>query len=245
MKSGLGSRPVHRGGSGRASPPAVDPAAAFADSLNCRLVGNWPFGPVQYGLMEPGRPYAYSSAGGGVYVLDVTDPAHPVTLSAAIHTAGNIRSLAFTPFTLFAVNGALEIFDVTNPASPQRLTTYRTPSVAQGAFATPNLLYVADRDSGLRILDISLPASPYEVGHLHLPGKASNVVVAGGFAYVAEADSGLCIVDVNDSTNPQLAGRCDTSGAGTTVAVTDSLVTDWRRDRGVADNQCRPSQRAG
>jgi hypothetical protein len=48
-------------------------------------------------------------------VIDVSDPANPVMLSEAIHTAGSIKGLVFTPFTLFVANGMLEIFDVGNP----------------------------------------------------------------------------------------------------------------------------------
>jgi hypothetical protein len=202
----------------------VEPFPQFGDSLNCRLVGNWPFGPVQTALKEPARPYAYCSAGGGIYALDVSDPALPVTLSEAMHTGGNIRDLAFTPATLFAVNGAVEIFDVTNPALPQKLSTYRTPSAAQGAFAAGTLLYVADRDSGLRILDISNPANPLEVGRTPVPGKSWDVVVRDSFAYLADGDSGLMIINVHDPANPLLVGRCDTPGAGKTVAVNDTLV---------------------
>ena len=217
--------------------PALDfaPAPVFGDSLNCRLVGNWPFGPVLAAVMETGRPYAYTSAGGGVYCLDITDVANPVTLSEAIHTGGNIKGLVFTPFTLFAVTGVLEIFDVSNPALPQRLTAYRTPSIAQGAFANSGLLYVADRDSGLRILDISTPASPNELGHLYLPAKAWNVVVDGAFAYVADGDSGLCIIDVHDPASPQLVGRCDTPGTGKTLAVNDTPGAGRRRSKRSAD----------
>jgi len=105
--------------------------APGADSLNCRLVGNWPFGPVLASIREPARDIAYCSAGGGVYVLDVANPADPRTLSEAIHTTANVRDLAFGSNTLFAANGAVEMFDVTLPSQPLKLARYGAPSSAQ------------------------------------------------------------------------------------------------------------------
>ena len=55
------------------------------DSLNCRLVGNWPFGPSYAVAVDSARNLVFCGSGGGVYVLDVSDSANPVKLSDAIH----------------------------------------------------------------------------------------------------------------------------------------------------------------
>jgi hypothetical protein len=39
-------------------------AAIAADSLNCHLVGNWPFGPSSNAAADPGRNIVFCDAGG-------------------------------------------------------------------------------------------------------------------------------------------------------------------------------------
>jgi hypothetical protein len=68
-------------------------AGFAADSLNCRLVGNWPFGPSSNSVVDPARNLVFCGSGGGVYVLDATDPNSPVVLSDAIRTRGYIRDM--------------------------------------------------------------------------------------------------------------------------------------------------------
>ena len=69
--------------------------AAHGDSLNCRLVGNWPFGPSSAIALDSARALAFVGSGGGVYVLDVSNPAQPVKLSE-VHTQGMVKRLGLS-----------------------------------------------------------------------------------------------------------------------------------------------------
>lgn len=62
------------------------------DSLNCRLIGNWPFGLCYAVAYDSSRSLAFMESGGGVYVLDVSNPTQPVKLSEAIRMEESMDS---------------------------------------------------------------------------------------------------------------------------------------------------------
>ena len=101
---------------------------AQADSLNCREKGSWPFGPAYAVAQDASRNLTFCGSGGGVYVLDVSNPAAPRKLSEAIHTRGVIAGLCYQSNRLYiaAVQAGLEIWDVANPEAPARLGRVQT-----------------------------------------------------------------------------------------------------------------------
>jgi len=107
-------------------------SAAQADSLYCRLVGAWPFGPSYAVALDSARNLAFCGSGGGVYVLDVSDSSSPVVLSEAIHTRGVVRDLYYQTNRLYiaAQSAGLDIWDVSVPASPALLGRLDTPVTA-------------------------------------------------------------------------------------------------------------------
>jgi hypothetical protein len=79
--------------------------AAQADSLNCREKGAWPFGPSNAVAVDPARNLAFMGSGGGVYILDIANPAQPVKLSEAIHTRGDVEGLCCQATRLYVAAG--------------------------------------------------------------------------------------------------------------------------------------------
>jgi hypothetical protein len=75
--------------------------ALAADSLNCHLVGNWPFGPSSNAAVDPTRQLAFCGSGGGAYVLDVSNPAAPAVLSDGIRTRGYVRDMSYQDNRLY------------------------------------------------------------------------------------------------------------------------------------------------
>ena len=65
------------------------------DSLNVRYVGGWPFGPSWTVAVDSVRDYVFLGSGGGVYILDVSDPHWPVKVSERIHTRGSVNDLYY------------------------------------------------------------------------------------------------------------------------------------------------------
>jgi hypothetical protein len=161
--------------------------AFAADSLNCRLVGNWPFGPSSNSAADPARNLVFCGSGGGAYVLDVTNPGSPIILSDAIRTRGYVRDMWYANHHLYVVSGQLDIYDVTSAATPIRRSTVTVAGPGNGVAVSGSYVYLAGRDSGLRVFDASDASSPVEVGRLNTRGRAWDAWVEGGWAYVANA----------------------------------------------------------
>ncbi len=125
---------------------------------------------VPVGALELSGNVLYIPVGGGMWVVDVSDPKSPLELSMfdiqypAIDLAlcGNIAYIAG-----FASHRFL-LVDVADPAQPQQVGEFwlsREQDVyhhRQNMDVSGSLLYVTDRD-GLDIVDISLPSLPREV----------------------------------------------------------------------------------
>ena len=181
------------------------------DSLNVRFVGNWPFGPSYAVAVDEERELVYLGSGGGVYILDVSDPGSPVKVSA-LKTRGIVADFFYDSLAkilyIADLGGGLRVIDVSDPSNPQEVGYCDTPSWANGVYVVGGYAYVVDYD-GLRIIDVSDPSDPQEVGYCDTPGWANGVYVVGGYAYVADYD-GLRIIDVSDPSDPQEVGYCNT-----------------------------------
>jgi DNA-binding beta-propeller fold protein YncE len=216
--------------------PALVAVALAQDSLNCREKGSWPFGPLSYAVAhDASRNLAFLGSGGGVYVLDVSNPGQPVKLSEAIHTRGVVRGLCYSGNRLYiaAREAGLEIWDITNPAAPTRLGYCNTPSYAYGVAVSGNYAYVADGWAGLRIINVSNPQSPFEAGYYDTPGWALGVAVSGNYAYVADGGAGLRIINVSNPQSPFEAGYYDTPGWAYGVAVSGNYAYVADREAGL------------
>ncbi len=185
------------------------------DSLNVRWIGAWSFGPECYAVtVDEIRNTVFMGAGGGVYVLDASDPPTNLNKLAEISTRGIVRSPFYDSgdHRLFVADGqgGLEIWDISSISSPQRMSDYFTPGYAEGVYVSGNHAYVAAGDSGLRVIDVTDPTNPHEVGHCGTPYCAHGVHVAGSYAYVADDDGGLRIIDVSDPAHPHEVGHYGT-----------------------------------
>jgi hypothetical protein len=169
------------------------------DSLNTRFIGNWPFGESYAVSFDTIRNLVFCGSGGGVYILDVSNPANPQKISEKIHTRGIVEALFYESSSkilyIAAGQGGLEIWDVSDPSSPFKLGYYFTPGYAYGVYVSGSYAYVADEGAGLRIINISNPSNPYEAGYYDTPDYAYGVYVSGSYAYVADYEAGLQIYE--------------------------------------------------
>ena len=65
------------------------------DYLNVRFVGNWPFSRAYAVAYDSTRNFVFCGSGGGVYILDVSNPSSPVKVSEGIHTRGIVEDLFY------------------------------------------------------------------------------------------------------------------------------------------------------
>jgi hypothetical protein len=181
---------------------ALSSALAY-DSLNMRIVGRWPFTGCQLGVGDTSRNLCFAACGGGVYVLDITDPANPRKLSERIQSGGIVRDLYFdhalSRLYVACEEGGLELWDVRTANAPYRLGACPTPSRAWSVLVSGRYAFIANREQGVSILDILDPANPHEVGRYDTPGDARDLVTVGQRLFVADLNT----LQVLDWSNPQ------------------------------------------
>jgi len=169
--------------------------------------------------------FAYVGSGGGLHIIDVSNPAAPVEVGA-VGTPGAAFDVDVVDGLAYVAGGSsgLRIIDVSNPAAPVEVGALDIPGDARGVAVLGGLAYVAVRGApprffGLRIIDVSNPAAPVEVGAV-VPGAVGNVEVVEGLAYLTSA--ALLVIDVSDPAAPMELGGFFPSGDE--VVVVDGLA---------------------
>ncbi|MEO0108062.1 MAG: hypothetical protein ABIK62_02675, partial [candidate division WOR-3 bacterium] len=205
---------------------SAKPGKGGDDSLNLRYVGSWPFGPADPVAADSARNLLFLGSGGGVLVLDISDPGAPRCISDVIRTSSTVLGLYYDPVLLrlyiAAQSEGLGIWDLAEPTRPVRLGGLAWVGV-QDVTRAGDLAYLATR-AGLVIVDVANPANPMLVGTNDSLGFARSVVVHQGYAYLAANDPGFVVVDVQDPARPVEFGRCSTLASGTDVALKESLA---------------------
>jgi len=187
------------------------------DSLNVRLVGDYPCGSSRsYAVaVDSVRDLAFLGASTVVYVLDVSDPTSPVKLSR-IETSDRVNGLCYLNGRLYVADygAGLRVISVTDPAHPVELGHYDSLGSANGVTAIGDYAYVAYGSRGLSVISITDPAHPVEVGCCGMLDRALNVAVSGDYVFVAvSGDTGLRVISVVDPAHPTEVGHCYGPGA--------------------------------
>jgi|GEM_PF-4214776 len=170
-----------------------------------------------YGVYVSGK-YVFIAAGNlGFKIVDVSNPASPVTISSNSFAA--VADIYVSGKYAYVADGAsgLRIEDISNPKSPNLIATIATTG-ANGVYVSGKYAYVADLAGGLRVIDVSNPASPALAGTNAL-SNANGVYVSGKYAYVADGAAGLRIVDVTNPAAMTVAGTYNTPDSATRVYV--------------------------
>ncbi|MBN2537162.1 T9SS type A sorting domain-containing protein [candidate division WOR-3 bacterium] len=218
----------------------LPPTAARAQgSLNCRYVGCWPFGPNQAVAVDPARNLCFAGAGGGVFVLDVSNPSSPQVRSQDIYGLGVIVRLDYDETTrrlfLACAAGGLDIWNVADPANPSRLGGIVFGDGTYDVCVRGDYAYVAARTEGIIVVDVSDPANPQRVGSNRLSSLAWGLDVAGDYACVAADRDGIYVVDISDPADPVTVGRNDGEARGVMMSGNYAYVGAWSDGLRVVD----------
>jgi hypothetical protein len=210
------------------------PADLERDSLNMRMAGRWPYTDDCYTVaVDEVREIAFLGAGGGIYLLDVSDPSSPMKLGQ-IATPGQVMGLFYLDGLLYVADGreGLRVISAANPAYPVEIGSCDTPGMAMGVMVSGSYAYVADMEGGLRVISVSDPTNPAEEGsyvndHVNL---AKDVDVEGSYAYVT-GGGGFTVISLSDPGDPVEVGfhylpglRLDVSGSCAYVAINGALA---------------------
>ncbi len=177
------------------------------DSLNVRVIGRWPFGPASAVTADEARTITYLGAGGGIYILDTSDPRNPAQL-AEMSTPGYVRDMILAGDHLYVADntGGLRIMSVSDPVSPVELGSSDTPDRTRGLVVKDTLVFLAEDAGGVRVISVSDPSDPVEIGMYAPPDSARSVTLEGSHAYVAASGAGLRVVSIADPANPVEVG---------------------------------------
>ncbi len=146
-------------------------------------------------------------------LLDVSNPARPVTLhplqrvAASISIRGNLAALAQGDRVAFVDLGRLPDYVVAGTYRPEEESAHLTDVALGDGIAC--LVNNAKGQARIEILDIGNPARPHLLGQCEVP-MAIVAALSGNLLYVPGAKSGgLTIVDVADPARPRVVGTRD------------------------------------
>ena len=156
-------------------------------------------------------------------VIDVSDPADPITLRR-IHSNAGFDDISGNYAYLADGDSGLRIIDVNNPVDPVNIATVDTPDKAIDVAVSGNYAYVVDSSSGLQIVDISNPALSHIIGAVDIPGDIFWISVSGGYAYVMSSGFGIQVIDVRDQENPSIVGAINLSANDSRFTVSGNYA---------------------
>jgi len=153
----------------------------------------------------------------GAVILDVTDPANPITRAIIPEAeSGKYATIVNDTLVVGTYSRRLKVFDISDLDNPVTLPEYDLGPGAGGyevkSIPGTNRVLVGANSGGIQILDFSNPASPTEYAIWDLDGAATlhvamegDIVAAGGgnFIQVVDFSNPASPVQIDSSTLPQ------------------------------------------
>lgn len=169
------------------------------------------------------EPYAYIAInGGGLLVVDISNPADPIPLNAG--DTSRAFDVILRNDLAFVANfdHGLQVYSLTDPASPQLLSETPEMGAARGVTLIDDVAYVCG-NWGVFVIDVSDPAAPVILQRL-LPQALIERIAADGRLVLVPAGRGLQVIDATEPRHPRLIGEYDSNGRPNGIAVADGLV---------------------
>ena len=169
-----------------------------------------PSGDVTYLTYVAGN-YAYvADNGGGLKILDVTNPKKP-TVAGVYSAVSTVRSVVVAGKYAYVADSdtGLKILDVSNPSSPTLVGTYASAGRAFTIALSGRYVFLPDVLTGtLRIVDVANPTNPTLVGSYvtnGVSGEPYAIAVSGKYAYLGDQGTNrIYVLDISNPTNPTL-----------------------------------------
>jgi hypothetical protein len=163
-------------------------------------------------------------------LIDLSDPAHPVTLSSnPLTTSGEGTSIAILDQTVYvaAQDQLISAYDIRDPAAPVMIGQGEDP--VWGLATANSLIYVAAGASGLAIYAGQGPGGLLKRGSLLGIGAAEDLAVQDHRLYIADgglpvygvdySSGGLAIASVPPHGQTEVIGKLMQGGHGVNVEV--------------------------
>jgi hypothetical protein len=185
----------------------LNPMPSFV-ALNVRVIGN----------------LAYLVRRDGLHIIDVTDPAHPVSISSFARAMPSGRAndvkLVDTGAKRYALLGdvPIDIIDVSDPANPVLAGQIPEEAHTLAVESRDNKVYayIGSYDGKCPIYDVTDPTQPQKLGSFTTAGDlVHDLSIENGIAYLNAWDGGFYVVDYTTPATPQLVGRLASTPATT------------------------------
>ena len=163
-------------------------------------------GPGSLLAIELRDAYAFVTVkDGGLSIVDLTDPAHPVVVGRWPESGGTFPGLALAgDYAFLTAPGGLQVLSLTNLFAPVEVGFTSVPGQLTGVRVVGDYAYVAAGSSGLQILSLANPAAPVLVAGIETDGFALAVALDDHYVVVADDLGGTSIIDVTDPAHPVL-----------------------------------------
>jgi hypothetical protein len=159
--------------------------------------------------ITPPRPIDLNEhPGGGLRVVDVSDPAapnevHPRKGQLPVVDGGVIALAIQGSFAYVGAGRKLVIVDLSDPKHPAVLGSTRVrPCNLPDVGVSGQHAFVACEADGLRVLDVSNAMAPKEIGSFRPTEPISAVAVSGKLAF-ASGPGVVYVLDISDPTAPR------------------------------------------
>jgi hypothetical protein len=162
--------------------------------------------------LQIGRRGYLALHGGGLLVIDLSDPAHPASLVSMSSRSGQfVHDLLKLDdaHLLVSWEGGVDVLDVSAPAATPRLVQ-TSPVGAQAVGITmasdSKHAALALGSQGAAIVDLSDPRQPVIVGRVDTPGDGLAARLEANTLFVADGRCGLRVFDAADVSAPREVG---------------------------------------
>jgi hypothetical protein len=185
---------------------------AYIGSINDLQIVNVsdPTAPVYMGCCENtgsnnfklSGDYLYA-CGGGLRVIDITDPELPEILGFWGPTP-SCKDVSISGDFAFIAHGGegLTVLNISDPTNLTWVGAYNTPVDALGVAVVENYVYLTDNYGGLRIIDVSIPGTPEEIWNSWWGSDLYGLTISGNYAYLANKYRSLRILDITTLSDP-------------------------------------------
>jgi len=199
------------------------------DSLKMSFQGNWPLGSANDLISSITGDTIFIAAGGGVMILDITNPEAPQLISEVFARA-YVDRLYYDYETrqlyLAAYFSGFEIWDLTDITMPARLSRTPTDALPRGGiYAYNDHLYIITVSGGMLVYDITDPVNPNYITTTSIAGNAWNFFAKGHFIYV-QTNSAIRLYDISSPSSPVLRDSYGGSPRGIYVKDDYGYIAD-------------------
>ena len=189
-----------------------------------------------------------SANGGGIHIVDITDPIQPTRIaqlnSLAVQGFDNVSELAVEDHYLFAVSAtspSVKVFDISDAANPSFFREFTTPETVglNDIQVTDNRVYVAglagkDGAGAVFVYErsevVDQSVSPTEIGRISSGSNTASLFVNENtnhlLATQQELGGKISVWNIEDITNPNQLVAADISEFALNSFSTGEVVVD-------------------